>query len=59
MTWDCFCGDTAEDFTRLLDHFRLLHPDLAVGEVEWPHSSPASTAVVSHPGPDVWGASGQ
>lgn len=26
--WTCaLCGDTTEDFTRLQDHLRLLHPD--------------------------------
>ena len=41
MPWTCqLCGDQPRDITDLINHLRLIHPDVD-REVEWPTPSDA------------------
>lgn len=50
MTWHCtLCGDVLWGWLDLANHLRLLHPDLEVGEVEWPTASDVYRKLIPDP----------
>ncbi len=52
------CGDQTPAWPAMLEHLRLLHPDVD-REVEWPDSSRVLTAGCSPQGLGAWGVRGQ